>query len=198
MTRPAVGTAPHRCAECGGYASSGAPACVTCRELVDAVVEEEWGSFLDRWDIGPDDHGQAAELAVMVTEEPDRHDWRVVDAALDRLVCGDCGGRLSRGPVGCARCDLAHGFRYQAVETDRPGVPPGNEHAVRVNVSVVRRPQITSPGELLVRRMILPALLAGALPTKQEAQRLAALIRSSPASQRTAIMEKAVEELLRG
>ncbi|MFI6283303.1 hypothetical protein ACIBCM_00875 [Streptomyces sp. NPDC051018] len=198
MTRPAVGSTPHRCAECGGYATSGAPDCVTCRELVDGVVEEEWGVFLRRWGVGPDDHRQAAEIAAMVTEEPDRHDWRVVDAALDRLVCGDCGERLGRGPVGCAPCDLAHGFRYTAIETDRPGVPPGNEHAVRVNVSVVRRPHVTSPNELLVRRMMLPAILAGALPTNQQAQHLAALIRKSPAAQRAAILEEAVEKLLQG
>lgn len=75
----------------------------------------------------------------MVTEEPDRHDWRVVDAAYDQLICGECGQKLSRGPNGCPACDLAHGFRFAAIEVDRPGAMPGNEHALRVNVSVVRR-----------------------------------------------------------
>ncbi|MFD0486903.1 hypothetical protein [Saccharopolyspora erythraea] len=50
--------------------------------------------------------------------EPDRHDWRVLDAALGRITCEDCGQRLSRGPMGCAACDLAHGFRYAAVESE--------------------------------------------------------------------------------
>ncbi|MEU2912643.1 hypothetical protein ACWCQ0_14740 [Streptomyces massasporeus] len=35
----------------------------------------------------------AAETAVA---EPARHDWRLVDAALDRLVCPDCGDRPGR------------------------------------------------------------------------------------------------------
>lgn len=141
MARPAVGAALRRCTECSGYEYSGAPACTSCRALVDSIVEEEWSALLRHWDVSSN---QEVALAESVAAEPDRHDWRVVDAALDRLVCSACGSRLSRGPVGCSACDLAHGFRYSAIETDRPGVPPGNEHAVRVNVSVVRRPQITS------------------------------------------------------
>jgi hypothetical protein len=177
MARPEVGAAPRRCAWCGGREYSGAPACAACRALVDDIVEDEWAAFLRRWDAGESD---AVALAEMVVSEPDRHDWRVVDAALDRLTCSPCGDRLGRGPVGCSACDLAHGFRYAAIETDRPGVPPGNEHAVRVNVSVLRRPHVTSAGELLGRRMVLPDLLAGLLPTVREAQRARALIRDAP------------------
>ncbi len=189
-----VGAAPRRCAECGGYEYGGAPDCAACRELVDAVVEDEWRSFRSGWDAGEEED---VTLAAMVADEPDRHDWRVVDAALDRLVCSACGDRLSRGPAGCPPCDLAHGFRYAARETDRPGVPPGNEHAVRVNVSVVRRPHVTSANELLVRRLLLPALLVGFLPTTEEAQRLGALVRRSPPAERARRTEEAVEELLR-
>ncbi len=195
MVRPAVGAALRRCAECGGYEYSGAPACTSCRELVDGIVEEEWSAFLRDWDAGGD---QEVALAEMVTAEPDRHDWRVVDAALDRLVCSACGDRLSRGPVGCSACDLAHGFRYAAIETDRPGVPPGNEHAVRVNVSVVRRPQGNSENEVLVRRLVLPVLLVGLLPTTEEAQRVSALIKRSSPAQKPVLIEQAIEEMLRG
>ncbi|GAA4556257.1 hypothetical protein GCM10023193_05010 [Planotetraspora kaengkrachanensis] len=123
--------------------------------------------------------GDERAVAQMVAEEPDRHDWRVFDAALDRLTCGDCGDRLGRGLAGCPGCDLANGFRYAAIETDRPGVPPGNEHAIRVNVSVVRRPHGVSAPELLGRSLFLPFLLAGALPTTRQAQRTAALLRGA-------------------
>ncbi|MEV6591225.1 hypothetical protein [Streptomyces acidicola] len=194
MGRPAVGAVLRCCAECGGYEYSGAPACTACRDLVDSIVEDEWSSFVDQW--GARSPQEAAVLGEMVAAEPNRHDWRVVDAALDRLACSECGGRLSRGPVGCSACDLAHGFRYAAIETDRPGVPPGNEHAIRVNVSVVRRPQVTSENEILGRRLVLPHLLVGLLPTIEEAQRMSALIKRSPPAQKTRLIEQAIEETL--
>lgn len=193
MARPAVGSAVRRCAGCGGYEYGGAPQCARCRDLVDAIIAEEWAAFLRGWDVGD---GDEITLARMVTDEPDRYDWRVVDAAYDRLTCGECGERLSRGPVGCSACDLANGFRYAAIETDRPGAMPGNEHALRVNVSVVRRPHWTSPDELLARRLLLPALLVGLVPSTEAAQRASALIKHSSPAQKLAVLERAVEELL--
>lgn len=194
MVRQETDVTLRRCTECHGYAYGGGPACTVCRDLVDGLVEGAWTAFLRQWDTvaGGD---QERALAEMVAAEPHRHDWRIVDAALDRLGCPDCGGRLARGPAGCPACDLAHGFRYAAVETDRPGVPPGNEHAIRVNVSVVRRPQVTSESEVLVRRLLLPLLLAGFLPTTQEAQRVSALVKKSPPGRRAQLVEQAVEAL---
>ncbi|MFI8166411.1 hypothetical protein ACIGAN_08630 [Streptomyces sp. NPDC085931] len=193
MSRPGVGAVLRRCAECGVHEYGGAPACGRCRGLVDGIVEEPWGVLLRQWDIATGDEERA--LAGMVVAEPDRHDWRVVDAALDRLVCPDCGDRLARGPAGCPACDLAHGFRYAAIETDRPGVPPGNEHAIRVNVSVVRRPHVTSDSEVLVRRLLLPLLLVGFLPSTEEAQRLGAHLKKSPPQRRAQVAERAVRAL---
>ncbi|WP_078603073.1 MULTISPECIES: hypothetical protein [unclassified Streptomyces] len=192
MVRPEVGTPLRRCTRCGGYEYGGAPACTACRELVDAIVEGEWAAFLRHWDATG---GEERILAEMVAAEPERHDWRVVDAALDRLVCPDCGDRLARGPIGCPACDLAHGFRYAAIETDRPGAPPGNEHAIRVSVSVVRRPQVTSESEVLVRRLVLPVLLTGLQPTTEEAQRISALVKKSPPERRAQLVEQAMETL---
>ncbi|GAA0516412.1 hypothetical protein GCM10011581_46320 [Saccharopolyspora subtropica] len=156
---------------------------------MDGIVEDEWRRFLADWRDVPE-----TEVAELVAAEPDRHDWRVVDAALDRITCDRCGDRLGRGPVDCAACELAHGLRYAAIETDRPGVPPGNEHAVRVNVSVVRRPQATSAPEVLVRRLLLPALLVGFLPTTAEAQRLKAVVNEDTDPGRVAEL---VDELVR-
>ncbi|MBF6231177.1 hypothetical protein [Nocardia farcinica] len=183
--RPAIGAALIRCGECGGYEYGGAPGCRRCAALVDDLVEEKWRRWrADR--AGEPEH----ELARRVADEPDRHDWRVVDAALDRLGCTECDDRLGRGPATCAACTLAHGYRYAAVETDRPGVPPGNEHAVRVNISVVRRPAATSPQELLIRRLLLPALLIGLLPTTAQAQRLSAAAKADPSPERvTALVD---------
>ncbi|MFI6866948.1 hypothetical protein [Nocardia sp. NPDC050406] len=177
--RPSVGAALAWCAECGGYEYSGAPDCRRCRLLVDDIVEEQWHLFLTDWQSESE-----LELAELVVAEPDRHDWRIVDAALDRIVCDECASRLGRGPMTCASCNLAHGFRYAAIETDRPGVSRGNEHAIRVNISVVRRPQMASARELLARRLLLPALLVGFLPTIAQAQRVSAMIKSDPTPER--------------
>ncbi|WP_103957917.1 hypothetical protein [Nonomuraea solani] len=141
---------------------------------MDEIVEVGWRDFLGR-EFGAAEPSDERIIAEMVVDEPDKHLWRVVDAAYDRLVCAACGGKLSRGPAGCAPCDLANGFRYVAREADRPGVPPGNEHALRVNVSVARRPSGISASEVLLRRLSLPALLEGALPTRAQAQAIKAM-----------------------
>lgn len=172
--RPEVGAALVRCEECGGYEYGGAPECRRCRFLVDDLVEQGWQGFVDQW------RGDELDLARLIAAEPDQHDWRIVDGALDRIVCEECGSRLGGGPMDCSACNLAHGFRYAARESDRPGVPPGNEHAIRVNVSVIRRPQVTSARELLARRLLLPVLLVGFLPTTAQAQRISAMIKNDP------------------
>ncbi|WP_440064906.1 hypothetical protein [Streptosporangium sp. OZ121] len=166
-----------RCAGCGCWEYGGAPGCARCAALVDRIVEDGWRGFLQERFGGT---GLSAEeesaIAEMVADEPDRHDWRVVDGALDRLTCPGCGDRLGRGPLGCPPCDLADGFRYSAVETDRPDVPPGNEHAIRVGVSVIRAGHRQSPRALLGWRLGLPALLDGFLPTTAQAQAMRARI----------------------
>ncbi|GAA3558975.1 hypothetical protein GCM10022419_044440 [Nonomuraea rosea] len=167
-----------RCDDCAHWEPAGAPGCARCAGLVDEIVEEGWRAFLERdfGATGPEEPQNERLIAEMVVDEPDKHLWRVVDAAYDRLTCTACGGRLSRGPAGCAPCDLANGFRYSAIEIDRPGVPPGNEHALRVNVSVARRPYGISASEVLLRRLSLPILLEGRLPTKAQAQATKAMV----------------------
>ncbi|WP_433377476.1 hypothetical protein [Streptosporangium sp. CA-115845] len=166
-----------RCAGCGCWEYGGAPGCDRCAALVDRIVEDGWRVFLrDRFGVAELPAEEESAIAEMVADEPDRHDWRVVDGALDRLTCSGCGAPLGGGPRGCPPCDLADGFRYSAIETDRPNVPPGNEHAIRVGVSVIRAGHRQSPRALLGWRLGLPALLDGFLPSTAEAQALRARI----------------------
>lgn len=177
---PSVGDALRPCPACDAWEYAGAPGCARCAALVDALVGQGWRDFVAR-DFGTLPPAEQADLARMVAQEPQRHDWRVFDAALDLLTCVECGGKLGGGPPACAACEVAHGYRYAAVETDRPGVPAGNEHAIRVNVSVVRRPQGISAPELLARRLLLPMLLVGHLPTTAQAQRFSAAFKAAAA-----------------
>ncbi|WP_304455033.1 hypothetical protein [Nocardiopsis sp. YSL2] len=142
---------------------------------IAAEVELAWSTSCAQWEVEP---GGAAEadLARLVAEGPDQFDWRVVDAALERLPCPACGRALGSGEKGCAPCDEANGYRYAARETDRPGVPPGHEHAVRVGWAVCRHPHRYSPRAVCGWELGLPEIHAGHLPTTARAQAARALI----------------------
>lgn len=135
------------------------------------MVADGYRAFLA--ETGFDDEPELAELIV---QEIKPYDWRVVDAAFERLTCAQCGSGRGRGPAGCPPCDLDEGFRYSARETDRPGVPPGNEHAIRVGVAVLRNAHRHSARALLSWRLGTPVVLDGFLPTTAQAQALRARI----------------------
>ncbi|MEV4265428.1 hypothetical protein [Kribbella sp. NPDC049584] len=118
---------------------------------------------------------EARELAEVVLQDTSEFDWRIVDGALDHLTCPDCGSTLGAG-AGCARCDQANGFRFAARETDRPGVPPGNEHAIRVSSAVARTRNRYTARARAGYELLLPDLLAGVLPTTAQAQHYKHLI----------------------
>ena len=115
-------------------------------------------------------------LAETVMQDPSEFDWRIVDGALKQLTCNNCGSGLGTGPLGCPACDQANGYRFAGREVDQPGVPAGNEHAIRVSSAVARTRDRYTPRARCGFELVLPDLLAGALPTTVEAQRLKALI----------------------
>ncbi|HEY2098406.1 MAG TPA: hypothetical protein VGH72_18190 [Pseudonocardia sp.] len=119
---------------------------------------------------------EAVELAEVVLQDTSEFDWRVVDGALKQLTCTDCGSQLGAGDLGCPSCDRANGFRFAARETDRPGVPPGNEHAIRVSSAVARTRHRYTPRARAGYELLLPDLLDGVLPTTAQAQRAKHLI----------------------
>ena len=121
-------------------------------------------------------------VAEAILGDPGSHEWRLVDAALERLRCADCGRELGAGPRGCARCDMADGFRFAAREPDRPSVPPGNEHAIRVSSAVLRMPHRYRGYVVRGNELFLPLFMAGQLPRREQKARLNQLLKRAPAT----------------
>jgi hypothetical protein len=80
------------------------------------------------------------------------------------------------GPVRCEPCRMAHENRFYAAEPDRPRVPPGNEHAIRVSTVVARWPQWFPAHMVRLYASALPLLHSGDLPTTAQAQAIKAFI----------------------
>ncbi|MET8305562.1 hypothetical protein [Micromonospora sp. NPDC005173] len=136
---------------------------------IEAELDRAWESLLHDIDIDPASPDEA-ELAWLVANNPADQEWRTVDAALDRLVCPDCRSRLTKGPAACETCGFYQGMRFGAREVDRPHVPPGNEHALRVAAAVARTRGRYSPRARVGYELLLPDLVAGTLPTTRQAQ----------------------------
>lgn len=144
-----------------------------------AARDEAWSRLRSEW--GPDIPDAA--LAELVLADPAEHVWRIVDAALDRTRCPRCGAVLGSGERGCGPCDQADGARFLGQEPDRPAVPPGNEHAVRVSVTVVRNPHRWPAEAVAANRLYLPLFAAGDMPTRAERYALLAALRAGRASE---------------
>jgi ribosomal protein L40E len=144
-------------------------AVATAIATLEAQLDGAWAQNLAAFDVR-EGSTEELHLAAAVADDPAEHDWRVVDAALDRLTCPDCAAALGAGPTTCDTCTYYDGLRFGARETDRPGVPPGNEHALRVSSAVARTRDRYSPRARVGYEILLPDLLAGELPTTAQAQ----------------------------
>jgi hypothetical protein len=134
-----------------------------------------WATLLENRAVEPGSRGEV-DLAWLVVDHPAEHDWRVVDAAFDRLSCPDCERELTTGPVTCRTCTHYHGTRFAAREHDRPNVQAGNEHAVRVACAVARARTRYSPRARVGYELLLPLMLDGTVPTIVQAEAARALI----------------------
>ncbi|MGW7679711.1 hypothetical protein ACWGID_03170 [Kribbella sp. NPDC054772] len=147
----------------------------TALQQIEASIDAAWDSFCTTSEVRRGTP-EARDLAEIVLQDPSEFDWRVVDGALNQLTCPDCHATLGSGDVGCPSCDRANGFRFAARETDRPDVPPGNEHAIRVSSAVARTRHRYTPRARAGYELVLPDLLDGALPTTPQAQRYKHLV----------------------
>lgn len=151
----------------------GAPA-AALREI-EAGIDDAWSRFCADYGVdrgGPDE----TVLAENVVADPSEFEWRIVDAAMDHLRCPGCGAHLGGGPLECADCRIADGFRYGAREIDRPEAQPGNEHGLRVATSAARNRHRYPAAARCGYELSLPDLLAGRLFTTAQAQAARALL----------------------
>ncbi|KZB86149.1 hypothetical protein [Amycolatopsis regifaucium] len=142
---------------------------------VEASIEECWRRFLTEYGVAAGTR-EETELAETVVADTSDFAWRVVDAALGRLRCPECGNELGAGPTDCQKCDQANGFRFAAVEIDRPATPRGTEHGLRVATAVARTRHRYGVRARCGFELGLPVLLDGELPSTAQAQRYRAAI----------------------
>jgi hypothetical protein len=151
------------------------PRFITAVQRIEDSIDAAWQRFCADSGVHqgtPEEH----ELAEVVLQDTSEFEWRVVDGALKQLTCPECGSGLGAGPTGCTSCDQANGYRFAAREVDRPDVPAGNEHAIRVASAVARTRHRYSPRARAGYELLLPDLLDGVLPTTPQAQRAKHLI----------------------
>ena len=132
-------------------------------EAVEASITDAWSRLRESGGLGRDE-----DLARVVLDAPGDHDWRLVDAALDHLQCAACASSLGGGRRGCPACDLADGYRFAGREPDRPGVVPGNEHALRVSTAVLRAPHRYPERIVRGNELFMPLFLDGEMPTRRQ------------------------------
>jgi hypothetical protein len=70
-------------------------------------------------------------------------------------------------------CHIANGFRFAAQEPDLDGLPPGNEHAIRVSSALLRSP-LRYPDWVVRSNEVLPLFLAGDVPSRGEQETMLA------------------------
>jgi hypothetical protein len=166
--------------------------------LIRAETDRAWAEACAEWDAEPGGDAER-DLAELVLSDPGQFAWRVVDAAMDRLVCPECGRALGSGEPGCGPCDLADGHRYLGREPDRPNVPPGNEHAVRVGSVVVRQWYRYPARAVCGWELALPEIHRGFLQTGARARAAKARINRLTEQQlRTVSSYRELEELTGG
>ncbi|WP_040684238.1 hypothetical protein [Nocardiopsis halotolerans] len=167
-------------------------------DLIGAETDRAWVQACAEWDAEPGGDREH-DLAELVLSDPGQFPWRVVDAAMDRLACPECGRALGSGDLGCGPCDLADGHRYLAREPDRPAVPPGNEHAIRVGSVVVRQWYRYPPRVVCGWELGLPDIHRGLLPTGAQARAARARINRLTEQQvRTVASHEELEALTGG
>ena len=160
------------CPACGEPLGANYAECPTCHDAIENIWLADWQALLQQENVAM---GSADEtiLAQVVSSEYGRHPWTVMDIAMSRLRCSQCGAELGEAYSDCGECDMAFGSSI-ASEFDATA----NEHALHIGRWVLRYPQRHSKNAVVAWRMSVPRLLTGWLPTTEDAQRIMALIKA--------------------
>ena len=157
------------CATCGDLTGRGYPSCPGCATAVDRPWESAWAELAD-----PDPERIAGA-------PPGEYRWPCVDAALRRLRCTGCGGELAAGDADCLDCAVADATRWELE------APTPHERALRTAVATLRAPAWRRQSVVSTWRLLLPFVVAGAVPTGAELREV-----------RTQVLAGRYEELAEG
>jgi hypothetical protein len=171
--------------------------CPSCRQAIEDVWLADWYHLLAGEQIGA---GTADELllAQLVVAEFDEHPWTLVDMAMCRVRCEECGQELGGGPPACAACKFAFGnLWWHDLDAGRQGAMTMNEHALRVGRYVIRHPWRYSAAIAEGWRMNMPRILVGWLPAGETARRQATMLKRGQAVDWAAVYREIDAELNR-
>ncbi len=138
------------CATCGDLTGRGYPSCAGCAAEVDRPWQTAWAELPD------------ADPERVADAPAGDYPWACVDWALRQLRCQGCGGELAAGAPDCVGCATADAARWELV----PSTP--HEVALRTAVVVLRTPTWRRQAVTSTWRLLLPFVVAGAVPTGPE------------------------------
>jgi len=176
ITRPAPALLCPNCRERIGFSY---PDCPACYAAVERIWIADWSALIESVD-GAAVGGESDEptVAEEVLRRPELYPWTIVDIALTKLRCPDCGRELAGGPPDCSSCRMAFDnlWAYD-VEAQYQRRMTRNEHALRVGRHVLRHPERHSEASVFGWRVMFPLLLAGdEPPSTRQAQIIRARI----------------------
>ena len=146
------------CATCGDLTGRGYPSCLGCAAAVDRPWQLAWAELPD------------ADPERVADAPAGDYPWTCVDWALRQLRCAGCGGELAAGAPDCVGCAAADAARWELVPPTRHDV------ALRTAVVVLRAPTWRRRSVASTWRLLLPFVVAGAVPTGAEVREVRTLV----------------------
>ena len=179
------------CPACGEALGAGYATCRTCHDAIESIWLADWQALLAQEHIATGSPEETL-LARVVIDEFGRHPWTVVDIAMSRLRCSQCGAELGEAYATCGECGMAFGSsilcEFEAT---------GNEHALHIGRWVLRYPQRHSPDAVAAWRLSMPRLLTGWLPSTEDAQHVMAMIKAGRMAEVTELVKGLDQEINR-